>query len=188
MCELQSMVNSSFRLSEIPVDVAPCDHIASLLRKAGLNMKAAQQLVSNELEITPVTRLKGFRELLEGRYSESGGWIEASDESKSVGAKLSAFLKWDGVTGNAPHALTPEEKDALLVKSTDVTVRSGFFERVATYVKDKHELQAVFKVFRPTVILANHHCEGLDAIRHRNRLVISAAAEVLGINELIEIE
>ena len=76
----------------------------------------------------------------------------------------------------------------MFVQSIDVAVREGFFERVATYVKDQHELQAVFKVFRPTVILANHHCEGIDAKRHSNRLVISAAAEVLGINELTEIE
>ena len=50
-----------------------------------------------------------------------------------------------------PKALTPEEKALFVVRSFDITVKAGFFDRVATYVKNQEQLLAVFKVIQPTV-------------------------------------
>lgn len=51
--------------------------------------------MDDELEITSVMGLKTLTKLLEGQFSESGKWIEASEECQTAGAKLIAFLSSD---------------------------------------------------------------------------------------------
>lgn len=177
-----------FRLSDVPKGIDPRQHVASLLRKAGLNPSDAQRLVDDELEITSVTSFKTLTKVLEGQYSERGHWIEASEESQSAGARLVSFLCWDGTTGNAPEPLTSEEKALVMVQTLDVSVRTGFSDRVATYAKNKQQLLTILKVFQPTVISAEIKDEAPDAKREKSRRLIAAAAEVLGMTEFSEEE
>lgn len=177
-----------FRLPDVPNGIDPCRHVASLLRKAGLNPSDAQRLVDDELEITSVMSLKSLTKLLEGQYSERGQWIEASEESQTAGAKLVSFLRWDGTSGNAPESLTSEEKALVMVQTLDVSVRTGFSDRVATYTKNKQQLLAILKVFQPTVISAGVIDEAPDAKQEKSRRLIAATAEVLGMTEFSEVE
>ena len=175
-----------FRLPDVPNGIDPCQHVASLLRKAGLNPSDAQRLVDDELEITSVTSFKSLTKLLEGQYSERGQWIEASEESQAAGAKLLSCLSWDGITSNAPEPLTSEEKALVMVQTLDVSVRTGFSDRVATYAKNKRQLLAILKVFQPTVISAGIKDEGPNSKREMSRRLIAAAAEVLGVEHFTE--
>lgn len=175
-----------FRLPDVPNGIDPCQHVASLLRKAGLNPSDAQRLVDDELEITSVMSFKTLTKLLEGEYSERSQWIEASEESQAAGAKLLSFLSWDGITSNAPEPLTLEEKALVMVQTLDVSVRTGFSDRVATYPKNKQQLLAILKVFQPTVISAGVTDEAPDAKREKSRRLIAAAAEVLGVEHFTE--
>lgn len=175
-----------FRLPDVPTGIDPCQHVASLLGKAGLNPSDAQRLVDDELEITSVMSLKSLTKLVEGQCSERGQWIETSEESQTAGAKLVSFLSWDGTTGNAPEPLTSEEKALVMVQTLDVSVRTGFSDRVATYAKNKQQLLAILKVFQPIMISAGIRDEAPDAKREKCRRLIAAAAEVLGIENFTE--
>lgn len=175
-----------FRLPDVPNGIDPCQHVASLLRKAGLNPSDAQRLVEDELEITSVMSFKTLTKLLEGQYSGRDQWIEASEECQTAGAKLVSFLCWDGTTGNAPEPLTSEEKALVMVQTLDVSVRTGFSDRVATYPKNKQRLLAILKLFQPTVISAGVKGEAPDAKREKSHRLIAAAAEVLEVEHFTE--
>lgn len=177
-----------FRLPDVPKDVDPCQHVVSLLRKAGLNPSDAQRLVDNELEITSVMSFKTTTKLLEGQYSERGQWIEASEECQTAGAKLVSLLCWDGITGNATEPLTSDEKALVMVQSLDVSLRTDFSDRVGTYAKNKQQLLAILKLFQPTVISPCVNYEAPDAKREKSRRLIAVAAEVLGMTEFSEKE
>ena len=164
----------------VPKDVDPRQHVVTLLRSVGLGRSEAQRLVEDELEITPLTGFKNLTKLLEGRYSEGGEWIEASAECKAAGAKFVAIMLWDGVNGSAPEALTPEEKELVLVRSLDVTVRAGFPGRVATYTKNKRQLLAVLKVFQPTVKSPDFKSGVKNSDPEKTRRRIAAVADILG--------
>jgi hypothetical protein len=68
-----------------------------------------------------------------------------------------------------------------MVQTIDVSVRTGFSDRVATYAKNKRQLLAILKVFQPTVISAGIKDEGPNSKREMSRRLIAAAAEVLGV-------
>lgn len=175
-----------FRLPDVPNGIDPCQYVASLLRKAGLNPSDAQRLVDDELEITSAMSFKTLTKLLEGQYSERGQWFEASEECQTAGAKLVSFLCCDGTTGSAPESLTLEEKALVMVQTLEVSVRTGFSDRVATYAKNKRQLLTILKVFQPTVISAEIKDEAPDAKREKSRRLIAAAAEVLGVENFTE--
>ena len=145
----------------------------TLLIGHGLPPADAQRLVENELTITPTTGIKKLSELLEGRAGEGGEWIEASEESKGAGAKLMAFLRWDGISCPQPEALTKQERELAVERGFDVGVREGFFERVAGYAGSTEQLAAILRLFKPTVTCGDHHHD-------KTSRLIAAAAELLG--------
>lgn len=175
-----------FCLPDVSNDVDPRQHVVSLLEGVGLISTAAQRLVDDELEITSVTGLKTLTKLLEGQFCESGNWIEASEECQTAGAKLIAFLSWDGVSETAPEPFTEKEKAVALVQTLDITVRSGFGGRLARYAESPQQSQAVLKMFQPTVISTDFRNDGPDGKWDRTRRMIAAAAEVLGVEYFIE--
>jgi hypothetical protein len=177
-----------FRLSDVSKDVDPRQHVVSLLEGVGLSSTAAQRLVDDELEIASVTGLKTLTKLLEGQFNKSGNWIEASEECQTAGAKLLSFLSWDGVSETTPEPFTEKEKAVALVQTLDVSVRSGFGGRLATYAKNPQQSQAVLTMCQPTVITTNFSNDGPDAKRDKTRRMIAAAAEVLGVSGFSEVE
>ena len=75
-----------------------------------------------------------------------------------------------------------------MVQTLDVSVRTGFSDRVATYAKNKQQLLTILKVFQPTVISAGVIDEAPDAKQEKSRRLIAATAEVLGMTEISEVE
>lgn len=147
--------------------------IAAKLIANGLRPAHAHRLVANELTLTPTTRIRKLTELLEGSAGDGGKWIEASEERKVAGAKVFAFLRWDGTSRLQPEPLTENERELVVEHGVDVAVREGFFERAADYAESQEQLAAILKLFVPTV-------DGGDRSPDKTRRLIAAAAELLG--------
>lgn len=147
--------------------------IAAKLIAHGLRPAHAHRLVANELTFTPTTGIRKLTELLEGRAGDGGKWIEASEEGKVAGAKLIAFLRWDGTSLPQPEPLTDKERKLVVEHGVDVAVRDGFFERAADHAESQEQLAAILKLFVPTV-------DGGDRSPDKTRRLIAAAAELLG--------
>jgi hypothetical protein len=178
--QFQFSLQDRFKKFDLPEgDVDLREHFVNALSAVGLRPADAEKLVDNELDFSPVPEVKSPKELLEGHFGEKREWIEATDDQKSAGNKLVAFLVWDG-TGDAPEPLTPEEQVLVIESRNGVTVRGGFYDRVATYCQNKEQLLGVFKVVKPIFSLGFLKFALNDTETDKTRRKIEAAADILG--------
>lgn len=168
-----------YRFPDVPEGVDPRDHFIEVFQNVGLHPSDAEKLVDNELDFNPITGFRTLTELLEGRYGEGREWIDSSAEDKAAGGKFAALLMWDG-TGDAPEALLPEEKMLVIQRSPGLTVKAGFYDRVATYCQSKDQLLGVFKVIQPIIYPAYAKFAVSDTETDKTRRKIEAAADILG--------
>lgn len=168
---------NGFRLPPLPDDGDPAREIVRLLTGYSLPPAVARKLVEAEVTITPTNRIRSLTELLDGRPGEGWAWAGASEESRTAAAKLIAFIRWDGVSDTRPAALPGVERELVIERSFDVTVREGLFGRLAGYANSRDELIAILKVFVPTA-----RCVRGDRIASAELgPLVAAAAEILGI-------
>jgi hypothetical protein len=168
-----------YRFPDVPEGVDPHEHFVEVFVGVGLHPKDAESLVENELDFNPITGFRTLTELLEGRYGEGREWIDSSAEDKLAGGKFAALLMWDG-TGDPPDALTPEEKLLVIERSLGMTVKQGFYDRVATYCQNVSQLHGVFKIIQPIIYPASPKFAVNDTATDKTRRMISAAADILG--------
>jgi hypothetical protein len=166
---------NGFRLSPLRKDGDPGQQVVELLTGHGLPPAVARKLVECELTITPTTGIRPLTELLHGRPGEGGEWIESTIERKAAGAKVVAFLRWDGTSDPRPTALTELERELVIERGLNVEVREGFFGRAANYARSPDELIAVLKVFVPTAPCVR----GERIASSRLDLLVAAVAKIL---------
>jgi hypothetical protein len=142
----------SFKLEfpKIPDEADNREFFVEFFTNLGLHPVDAGALVDNELEFCPVVGFRSLTEMLEGTFGKGREFVPASDEEKAAAVKLGALLKWDG-TNPAPEPLTPEERELVIDRSPNATVRSGFLNRVANYARSVDQLMAIFGVIQPKV-------------------------------------
>lgn len=168
---------NGFRLPPLRKSGEPAQLVTELLTGHGLPPAVARRLVEAELTITPTTGIRALTDRLHGRPGEGGERVEASEEGEAAGAKVLAFLRWDGVSNPRPTALTETERESVIERGFNVQVREGFFWRAANYARSPDELIAVLKVFVPTA-----RCVRSDRIAPAELgPLVAAAAEILGI-------
>lgn len=180
-----------YRFPDVPEGVDPHDHFVEVFVNVGLGPEQAEELVENELDFNPITGFRTLTELLEGRYGEGREWIDSSAEDKAAGGKFAALLLWDG-SGDAPEALTPEEKALVIQRSPGLTVKAGFYNRVAFYCKSKNadpvkahqemvaQLSGIFKVIQPIIYPTSAKFAVSDTATDQTRRMIESAADILG--------
>lgn len=168
-----------YRFPDVPEGTDPRDHFIEVFTNVGLHPSDAERLVDNELDFNPITGFKTLSELLEGSYGEGREWIEASAESQQAGNKFAALLLWDG-SSDAPEPLTPEEKGLIIVRSPGMTVKAGFYDRVATYCQSKDQLLGIFKIIQPIIYPGYAKFALSDTETDKTRRLIEAAADILG--------
>lgn len=179
--QFQFMMTDKFkyRFPNVPEDVEPRDHFIQVFQTVGLHPNDAENLVDNELDFNPVVGIRSLTELLEGHYGEGREWVDSTQEEKTAGQKLAALLMWDG-QGDAPAALTPEEKALVVQRSPGIQVKAGFYDRVATYCQSVDQLLGIFKVIQPIVYPAYAKFAINDSETDKTRRKIEAAADILG--------
>jgi len=168
-----------YRFPDVAEGTDPRDHFVEVFQNVGLHPNDAENLVDTELDFNPITGFRTLTELLEGRYGEGREWIDSSAEDKTAGGKFAALLMWDG-TGDAPEALSLEEKMLVIQRSPGLTVKAGFYDRVATYCQNKDQLLGVFKVIQPIIYPAYAKFALNDTETDKTRRKIEAAADILG--------
>lgn len=144
----------------------------------GLHATEAEKLVHNELIINPVIGVRPINDLLNGHFGKSREFIPASDIEKSAGRKLAAFLTARSESTFEP--LTDEERMVMIERDNGVAVRTGFLERVCSYVKSANELMAIFKLLQPVVYPSYAKFAINDNPVEQGNRKISAAAHILG--------
>jgi len=177
--QVQMTDRFKYRFPEVPEGVDPRDHFIGIFTNVGLHPTEAEKLVDGELDFNPITGLRSLTELLEGRYGEGREWIDSTAEEKAAGGKFAALLMWDG-TVDAPAAMTPEEKLLVIQRSPGMTVKAGFYDRVATYCQSKEQLLGVFKVIQPVIFPGYAKFAINDTETDKTRRKIEAAADILG--------
>lgn len=177
--QVQMTDRFKYRFPEVPEGVDPRDHFIGIFTSVGLHPTEAEKLVDGELDFNPITGLRSLTELLEGRYGEGREWIDSTAEEKAAGGKFAALLMWDG-NADAPDALTPEEKMLVIQRSPGMTVKAGFYDRVATYCQSKEQLLGVFKVIQPVIFPGYAKFAVNDTETDKTRRKIEAAADILG--------
>ena len=93
--------------------------------------------------------------------------------------RLAALALWDG-TGDAPEALTPEEKGLVFVRKNGLSVAAGFYDRVATYCQNVDQLMAIFKIVKPIAYPVYAKFAMNDSPADKTRRLIESAADILG--------
>lgn len=170
----------TYNFKEIPEGVEPRDHFIKMFTEdVGLHPKEAEKFVDNELEFTPVTGFRNLTELMEGKTGKGREWIEATPEMQEAGRKLAALALWDG-TGDAPEALTPEEKGLVFVRKNGLSAAAGFYDRVATYCQNVDQLMAIFKIVKPIAYPVYAKFAMNDSPADKTRRLIESAADILG--------
>lgn len=179
--QFQYSLQDRFKKFDLPSgDVDLRDHFVSSLTTVGLHPTDAEKLVDNELDFSPVPEVLSPKELLEGRYGEKREWIESTDAMKAAGNKLVALLLWDGSADSTPEALTGDEQALVIQSRSGVTVKAGFYDRVATYCQSKAQLLGVFKVIKPIFSMGFLKFALSDTETDKTSRKIEAAADILG--------
>lgn len=168
-----------YRFPKVPEGVDAGDHFVEVFTSLGLSVENAERLVDDELDFNPITGLKSLTELMEGRLGEGREWIEADAESKVAGQKLAALLMWQAGQP-VPEPLTLEEKTMVIERSPSMTVKAGFYDRVATYCRNVDELMAVFSVIQPIAYPGYPKFALNDSETDKTARKIEAAADILG--------
>ena len=178
--QFQFSLQDRFKKFDLPTgDVDIRDHFVSALTGVGLHPTDAEKLVDSELDFSPTPEVKDPKYLLEGHFGEKREWIESTAAEKAAGSKLVAFLVWDG-TGDTPEPLTPDEQAIVIESRNGVTVKGGFYDRVATYCQNVQQLLGVFKVIKPIFAMGFLKFALSDTETDKTRRKIEAAAEILG--------
>ena len=131
------------------------------------------------MQFTPITGFKNLTELLEGKTGKGREWIDATEEEQAAGQKLAALALWDG-SGDAPEALTPEEKGLIFVRKNGLSVSAGFYDRVSTYCQNVDQLMKIFKIIKPIVFPVSQKFALADNPADKTRRLIEKAADILG--------
>lgn len=168
-----------FRFPDVPEGADPRDHFVEVFTSLGLHPSDAANLVDQELDFNPITGFKTLTELMEGSYGAGREWLEATEESKAIGAKFAALLMWNG-EDPTPEPLTPEEKMEVLERSPGMQVKAGFYDRVASYVQNVEQLMLVFKVIQPIAYPAYPKFAVSDPQTVKAARMITAAEDILG--------
>ena len=155
------------------------EHFVNALIGVGLHPTDAAKLVDNELDFSPIPEVKSPKELLEGTYGEKREWIEATSAQKAAGAKLVAFLVWDG-TGDVPEALTPEDQAIVIESRNSVTVRGGFHDRIAMYCQSGEQVYNVYQVIKPIFAIGFLKFAISDDEVTRSARKIESSSDILG--------
>lgn len=177
--QFQFSLQDRFKKFELPNTDELRDHFINAISAVGLRPADAEKLVDNELDFSPVPEVRSPKDLLEGRYGEKREWIESTADEKAAGNKLVALILWDG-TGDVPTPLTADEQSLVVQSRTGVTVRAGFYDRVATYCQSKDQLLGVFKVIKPIFSMGFLKFAISDTETDKTRRKIEAAADILG--------
>lgn len=163
---------------QIPDPENPSESVVELLTRSGLPAKAAKELVDQELDFTPLTTLRPFNELVNGKY-ENKEFVPATEEEQSVATKLLTYLQWDG-EGDAPEPITDEERGLVLRSVTQYKVKPGFLSRVCNYCKNEEQLAAVFQAIKPTIVNRGPKFGVSDPLETRTNRLQEEANKVLG--------
>lgn len=174
-----------YRFPEVPEGVDPRDHFIDLFKNIGLHATEAEKLVDNELDFMPITSLKTLTELIDGWYGEKREWIESNEQSKSAGQKLAALIMWQEGQP-APEPLSIEEKALVVKREAGMTVKSGFYNRVATYCTTVDQLMGIFSIIQPIAYPAYAKFAINDSEADKMNRMVDAAADILGSTVVIE--
>lgn len=130
-----------YRFPEVPEGVPVKSFFADIFVGLGMSRERAVELIENEINFTPITGIRNLNELLQGHYGEGREFIPATEDEQNVARKLVDFVK----------TLTPDERALILERDNGISVKQGFYDRVATYCETAGELEAVFKLIQPIV-------------------------------------
>lgn len=171
-----------YRFPEVPEGVGAKGHFVKVFIDLGLHPNDAERLVENEVVFTPIMGVRKFNEMLQGRFGEGREFIPASVEEQTAIRKLVAYIRAAGNPGEtvAVEPLTPAEKALIMERDSGITVKSGFYNRVATYVQNVDQLLAVFKIIQPIVYPAYPKFAMSDTAVNQTQRKIAAAADILG--------
>ena len=139
----------------------------------GVDKIEADTLTKNEIDFSPAISIN-FNELMNGKNVD-GEWVAATNEEKAVAGKALKLLM--SVPDTQP--LTETEKALLISRKPRVTVKDGFYQRVADYAKTYEQLLGIFKVITPT-----EYPKGAKILGDKNEAkerLICAAAKTLGV-------
>lgn len=177
--QFQFSLQDRFKKFDLPTGDDLRDHFVNALTTVGLHPTEAEKLVDNELDFSPVPEVRSPKDLLEGRYGEKREWIESTADEKAAGNKYVALILWDG-TGDVPTPLTADEQALVVQSKSGVTVKAGFYDRVATYCQSKVQLLGVFQVIKPIFSMGFLKFAVSDTETDKTRRKIEAAADILG--------
>ncbi len=145
---------------------------------AGLHASDAEKLVHNELVLNPVIGVRNLNDLLTGHFGPNREFVPASEVEKSAGRKLAAILSAKTTTSFEPFS--DDEKVAMIVRDSGVTVRTGFLERVCNYARSAEEMIGIFRLLQPVVYPSHAKFAVNDNPVEQSNRKIAAAAEILG--------
>ena len=165
-CESMFVVQNRFSV-QIPDPDDAANSIAQFLRDS--EVAKPDDLVENELDVSPQVGLRPFNELVSGHY-EDKEFVDSSPEEKAVGEKLLKFVM----------SLDDDEKELVLRTTPKIKVKPGFFERVTSYCGTREELEKVMAIFKPVVQNKNAKFGMSDTPVDRINRLLNKASEVLG--------
>jgi len=171
-----------YRFPEVPEGVSAKGHFVKVFTDLGLHPNDAERLVDNEVVFTPITGIRKLNEMLQGRFGEGREFIPATAEEQTAVRKLVAYIRAVGNPGETVEVepLTPAEKALVMERDNGITVKSGFYDRVGTYVQSVDQLMVVFKVIQPIVYPAYPKFALSDTAVNQTQRKIAAAADILG--------
>ena len=176
------MLTDRFKVEfkDIPESVLPVDFFTSLFEQVGLSPENAKKITENELDFTPVTGVRSFTELLDGRFGANREWVDSTSEEKAAGSKMAALLLWDG-NGAAPQPLTPAEQGIVVRRDPGVVVKAGFYDRVALYCTTVDQIKGVFSIIRPVSYPSYCKFAMNDTDTSKLNRKIAAVSDILGV-------
>jgi hypothetical protein len=177
-CEGQYIIQAKFK-----VQTRSAEETIKMLVELNVQEADARALVENEIDFSPSVAIK-FNELQNGRYVEVEGsksgrkeWQDSSPEEKAVAEKALKLL-----LSLPTEPLTDEEKGLLISTMPQATVKKGFLQRVAGYVRSIEQLFAVFKVITPIEMAKGAKFGISDSLTERNRRLVEEAGKILGVS------
>jgi len=171
-----------YRFPEVPEGVSAKDHFVKVFTDLGLHPNDAERLVDNEVVFTPITGIRNLNEMLDGHFGKGREFIPASAEEQIAVRKLVAYLRAVGNPGEtvAVEFLTPAEKALIMERGSGVTVKAGFYDRVATYVQNVDQLLAIFKIIQPVVYPSYPKFAMSDTAANQMQRKIDAVSDIIG--------
>lgn len=151
-------------------EASNADEAKKLFISLGVTPENADLLIEKELDFQPETYLRNFKELVKGR-KEEGKTIDATDEEKAVAKKVLQFVMTE---------LTPEERKIIVRTEPNLTVKSGFLERVSQYAHTEDQLTAILQVIKPVKFVCRAKFGISDSLGRKNERLQEVANHILG--------